>query len=157
MICLVDTSDWNPWNIETILPHTRRSCRCAWHDRDICTRIANNTTCAVGLLVFLPQFASLAGVVAPIFFGQVYPWVSRQGWTYPAQAHIYSSTDGYDGGYLYYLLYKNATHPNHRLGSGCNRLYRCRLYCAESQLLILNSSAEGAFSKLILRVSPIPR
>lgn len=48
------------------------------------------------------------------------------------KAHIYYSTDGYDGSYFYYLLYKNTTHPNHRLGSGCNRLRRRRLCCAES-------------------------
>jgi hypothetical protein len=43
--------------------------RRAWHDWHICTRIANNTLCAVGFLVFLPQFASFAGVVAAVVFG----------------------------------------------------------------------------------------
>ena len=107
-------------------------CR-AWHDGNICTRIANNTFCAVGILVFLSLLASFAGVVAAVLFGQVYSRVSRQGWSYPAQAHINYSFDGYDGGYLYDLLYKNATHPNHRLGSGCNRLCRCWLYRAKGK------------------------
>ena len=44
-------------------------CR-AWHDGNICTRIANNTFCAVGILVFLSQFASLAGVVATVVLGK---------------------------------------------------------------------------------------
>ena len=96
-------------------------CR-AWHDGNICTRIANNTFCAVGILVFLSLLASLAGVVAAVLFGQVYPRVSRQGWSYHAQAHIYSSTDGYDGGYLYYFLYLLYAYPHCCLVGGLDRL-----------------------------------
>ena len=115
--------------------------RRAWHDWNICTRIANNTFRAVGILVFLSQFASFTGVAITVIFGQVYPRVSRQRRFDPAQAYIYYSTDGYDGGYLYYLLYKNATHPNRRLGSGLDWLYRCRLRCAESKGVIMIPSS----------------
>ena len=119
----------------SVLHHFRMYLCRAWHDGNICTRIANNTFCAVGILVFLSLLASLAGVVAAVLFGQIYPRVSRQGWSYPAQAHINYSPDGYDGGYFYYLLYKNATHPNHRLGSWSYRLYCSRFLYSQSQTL----------------------
>ena len=126
-------------------------CR-AWHDRTICTRIANNTFCAVGILVFLSLLASLAGVAVAVFFGQVYPRVSRQGWSYPAQALIYYSSDGYDGGYLYYFLYLLYAYPHRCLVGGLDWLHRRRLRCAKGKGVgVCHASRVGVF--LLKKVS----
>ena len=61
---------------ETTIPRYRYPVCASRHDRSFCSRFANYTISVVGILVFLPLFASLAGVVATVVFGQVYPRVS---------------------------------------------------------------------------------